>query len=215
MELDPALFDRWFVIHFDPSREEWIKHARTSGVHDSIIDFIGRNPELLDPPDKDLEAGMTYPSRRSWFRLNDALGALGFYDGLHDEGLLTMVAKSWCGNSAGILFPKFFYNEFSRISPRDIIENYKKVRDSFLKTFSDIEVVTSTINSVVADIEKRNALSKKEAKNIRDMMMDMPEEMFMAAWTKLMKLKQLKPHLQEWADKDNELTEKLTRIVSV
>jgi hypothetical protein len=215
IELDPALYDRWFVIHFDPSVEEWMKYARSVGIHDSILDFIHRNPQLLDPPEKEMEAGVTYPSRRSWEKFDEACKALGIFDGLKDEGLLTMMCKSWCGSTAAIMFPKFFYNEFANISPKDVIERYGKVRDSFLKILSDIEVVTSTSNAVLAEIEKRASLSKKEAKNIRDMMMDVPDEMFMAIWTKLMKLKQLKPHLQEWADKDTELTAKLTQIISI
>ena len=40
-EMDVAFIDRFFVIKFNPSKEEWFKFARTdSRIHSSVIEFL-------------------------------------------------------------------------------------------------------------------------------------------------------------------------------
>ena len=74
MEMDPALSDRFFHIEFEPSVSEWLEWANNDGnVHQSIVQFVARNTNLLDPPVGNLEAGKIYPSRRSWEALSEFL----------------------------------------------------------------------------------------------------------------------------------------------
>lgn len=69
---DVAELDRWVTFDVEPSVEDWLDHAKKSNIDEIIVDFITGSPAELEHR-KEFEDNKVYPSRRSWFRLDDAL----------------------------------------------------------------------------------------------------------------------------------------------
>lgn len=212
IELDPALLDRWFVIDFDPSPEEWVSWARKNGIHDAIVDFILQNKELLDPPVGNLEAGRIYPSRRSWAALNDTAKALNIIDNF-DDAMLTQVCKGWVGAEIAATFPKFVSNEYSRLKASDVLDDFEKVREKVEHACSDIEVIAGLANSVINEVKKRNSakLGEAQQKCLRDFFLVLPSDVAATVWTELLKHKAAKKFMTTWID-DQEVSDKIERI---
>ena len=212
IELDPALLDRWFVIDFDPSHKEWITWAIKNNVHEAIVDFVGRSPELLDPPVGSMEVGRIYPSRRSWVALNDTAMALGILERV-DDAMLTQVCKGWVGAEIAAVFPKFVANEFSRLKASDILDDFESVKEKIEHACSDIEVIAGLANSVINEVKKRSSAKLKEVqqKGLRDFFLLLPADVAATVWTELLKHKAAKKFMSTWTD-DDEINEKIERI---
>ena len=216
-ELDPALRDRWFIIDFDPSAQEWITWAAKSGIHPSVVDFIGQNPEILDPPMGNLEAGGIYPSRRSWHQFNDTMNGMGLFVN-YDDGLVTQICKGWLGANISIMFPKFLANDYSRLKAEDVIENLTddSVKNKIEAACADIESVAALANSVIRLLEKRevSSLSAQNRDNIKDFIKLIPKDVGSSFWTKLLKIsdKGLNKVIRGWQVSDPDFSEHLKRI---
>lgn len=73
---DPAFVSRFFVLHVNPTVEEWREWARINGVDSSVIEFITNYPEFLyvnSPLSLRVELK---PSPRSWYKLSNVLRLL-------------------------------------------------------------------------------------------------------------------------------------------
>jgi hypothetical protein len=68
-EMDPAELDRWYVIDFMPSHQEWLDWAGDNDINRFVFEFISNNPDHLEHDDKH-DPGKVYPSRRSWDRFS-------------------------------------------------------------------------------------------------------------------------------------------------
>jgi AAA domain (dynein-related subfamily) len=199
VELDPALLDRWFFIDFDPTAKEWMNWATGAGIHPAIVDYIAQNPEHLDPPVGNLEAGKVYPSRRSWCQFHDTVQALGLWDE-PDEGFLTQIAKGWLGSTVSITFPKFFMNDFARLKPDDILDNLAEVKHKVEAAAVDIESIAALSRSVTKTIDKRTAASLQEAQqdNIKAFMQMLPKDVASQFWTDLLEISKMKKIILKW-----------------
>lgn len=73
-ELDPALMSRFNIYEFRPTAKEWCQWARSRNLDSRVIDFIEKNPSMLDGGfninDEPFER---YPDRRAWHRVADIL----------------------------------------------------------------------------------------------------------------------------------------------
>lgn len=204
VELDPALLDRWFYIDFDPTPKEWMSWATSAGVHPAIVDYIAQNTECLDPPVGNLEAGKVYPSRRSWSQFNDTVKALGLFDN-PDEGLLTQIAKGWLGTTVSITFPKFLANDFARLKPDEVLDNFDQVRHKIEAAAVDIESIAALSRSVISVIGKRNAanMGTQQRDNIKAFMQLLPKDCASQFWVDILEIKPMKKIILTWqADKD-------------
>lgn len=212
IELDPALLDRWFVIDFDPSHKEWLAWARQVNIHESVIDYIARYPENLDPPVGNLQAGRVYPSRRSWVKFNDTAMAMNLLDN-PDDAMLTQLCKGWLGAEIAITFPKFLQNEFSRLKASDIVDEFEKVREKVEAACSDMEIIAGIANSVINEVKKRPAgkLEAQQQKCLRDFFLILPSDVAATVWTELLKYKIAKKFMASWQD-DAEVSAKIERI---
>lgn len=186
VELDPALLDRWFVIDFNPTPKEWIEWARSSDIDEVIIEFIGRNPNLLDPPVGNLESGRVYPSRRSWVSLSDTIKAMSITDG--SDGILTQVTKGWVGRDIAPLFEKFLTSEFSQLKASDVLDRFEQSKDRIEAACSDIEVIAALADSVMAEIRKRpkNKLTEENFENLKKFVMSVNKEVIASMWPKIL-----------------------------
>lgn len=212
VELDPALHDRWFHIDFDPAASEWLDWARSSGVHDAVVEFINRNQNLLDPPVGNLEAGRVYPSRRSWVAFSDTLKGMGL-DKRTDDGMLTQVTKGWVGREIAVMFQKFLTNEFSQLRPGDVLDNFEKVKGKVESACNDIEVIAALSRSVVAEVNERSLTKTKtkERENLRNFFMMLPNDVASQAWVALLAGAKSKKIVMEWQS-DEDFREHLKKI---
>jgi len=71
-DLDPAFLDRWNRYDFLPSLSEWTDWASENGVEKSVINFLNKNNDHLDPPSsKEVGSDDVLGSRRSWKKVSD------------------------------------------------------------------------------------------------------------------------------------------------
>jgi len=201
VELDPALHDRWFHIEFDPDAGEWMEWARAEDVHPAVVEFINRNQNLLDPPVGSLEAGRIYPSRRSWVALSDSIMAMNLEA---DEGMLTQVTKGWCGREIAVMFQKFVTNEFSQLTPSDVLDTFDKVKPKIESACDDIEVIAALARSVVAEVNERpaNKMKDKQKENLKKFFMILPNDVASQSWVGLLGGKKSKKMVMTWQTDD-------------
>jgi len=197
VELDPALHDRWFHIDFDPDAKEWMSWAHTNGVHKAVIEFINRNQNLLDPPIGNLEPGRVYPSRRSWVALSDSIISMNLEK---DEGMLTQITKGWVGREIAVMFQKFVTNEFSQLTPEDVIDLYDDSQTQIESACDDIEVIAALARSVVTEVNSRNANKMKDLQkdNLKKFFMILPNDVASQMWVGLLGGKKSKKLVLGW-----------------
>lgn len=216
VDLDPALLDRWFIINFEPTDKEWMDWARKSGIHDSILEFVSRFPEFLDPPTGGkMEAGKVYPSRRSWDAFNQSCQALDLFEG-RDEGLLTMVCKGWLGDGVSVSYPPFLLKEFSRLRPGDILDKLLQDEIIFKKVelaCADMETIATIANSVMAEAVKKAAKFKvKQEDNLKKFFMMIPSDVAASIWKDMMKDSNLRKLITEKWKNEPEFDATVERI---
>jgi hypothetical protein len=210
VELDPALLDRWFVIDFDPSVMEWVDWSRSSKVHPAVTDFVARNPNLLDPPVGNLEAGRVYPSRRSWVALSDCLNSMGIIE-QNDVSMLTMVAKGWIGRETAIPFEKFVTSEFSYLRAEDVLADFEKYREKIVSACADIEVIAALANSVVSTYNERSRIDEKHKKALYNFFMLLPKDVASNTWKQILEGKKSREVSKTWSS-DKTFTDFLMSI---
>lgn len=211
VELDPALVDRWFHIEFDPTPSEWLEWASKNKVHQSIVQFISRNQNLLDPPVGNIEAGRVYPSRRSWVAFSEYLTKLDLLN--NDGGLLAQVAKGWVGREIAIMYAKFVTNEFCLLKASDVLDNFDKMKDQIESSCEDIEVVAALSKQVVTEANERNAsnMKDKQKENLKKFFMILPNDVASDTWMGLLSGAKTKRICMSWQT-DKDFSERLKEI---
>ena len=216
MEMDPALSDRFFHIEFEPSVSEWLEWANNDGnVHQSIVQFVARNTNLLDPPVGNLEAGKIYPSRRSWEALSEFLVQ---FDLLKEgnQGLLVQATKGWCGHEVAIMFQKFVSNEFKLLKAEDILDKFDKVKSEIEKSCEDIEVISALANAVVKEANSRDSKKLKDLQreNIKKFFLTIPNDVASDFWIGLTEGKRTVRLIMK-LNSDKDIQEKLKTVFGV
>jgi len=211
VELDPALLDRWFVIDFDPSAQEWITWARKNKVNPAIVEFIARNNNLLDPPVGNMEAGRVYPSRRSWQALSLSMDKMKIVD--DTDGILTQTVKGWVGRELAVMFVKFMTNEFALLKPEDVVDRYDEMLPKIEAACSDIEVIAALANSVVDNLSKRviSKITKEQEENIKKFFQILPKDVASSFWTSMLGDSKIKKLVVKWQD-DEEFCVNLRKV---
>lgn len=184
-EIDPALLDRFWVIDLRPTVEDWTVWARDPAGGDivpEVVDHIVNDDKWLDPP-KNADLGGKHVSRRSWERLSKAIKHAGIDQDLTDARLYP-IAMGYIGVEATIAFTDFIKTVDNRVSGKEVIESYLKVRPKIKRLTVDrlnpvIEKVTEYLTK---DIKK---LSDRQGKNLKGFMHDLPDELRISCWTKL------------------------------
>ena len=119
-DMDPAELDRWVTFDIEPSIEDWLNWAKDQ-VNPLTWDFINHNHEHLEHKG-DFEPGIVYPSRRSWHRLDIALGKTGMLDNENcDLQMLFLLATGFVGFEAAVSFRDHVENYERLVTPDDIL----------------------------------------------------------------------------------------------
>lgn len=184
-EIDPALLDRFWVIDLRPTVEDWLIWARDPQGGDivpEVVDHIAHDDKWLDPP-KNADLGGKHTSRRSWERLSKALKHAKLDTELNDPKVYPL-SVGYIGVEATIAFTDFIKTVDNRVSGKEVIETYSKVRAKVKRLSAERlnPVIDKVTEYLTKDIKK---LSDKQGKNLKEFMHDLPDELRISCWTKL------------------------------
>ena len=147
-EMDVAFIDRFFVILFNPTNEEWFRFARKDNrIHSSIIEFLLKHDKLMDPAKEVIEAnpGQKLYSRRSWEKFSECLLN---HEKLHNEGkkdyslldksakglsMLTLFAQGYLGTTTGVAFRNFVETDYESLNGDIILNKMTKETEEKIK----------------------------------------------------------------------------------
>ena len=181
-EMDPAELDRWTVFDVEPTVEDWLDWAK-GNVDGVIWDFINQNRGHLEHVG-DFEPNKVYPSRRSWDRLNECLGAAQFLSDENRKGSLSTIYELGCA----------FVGFEAAVALRDFCEKYERqvTVEMILNEGQLDKVAEFGINDHSALVEKmeasevfKNKLSEEQIENLGRYFIALPSEVAMKLWTVL------------------------------
>lgn len=181
--LDPALYDRFFVIPFQPTQKEWEDYAEQIGVHLAILAYIRKfGGTDLDPPDK-IDQGKIYPSRRSWVKFSKTLEEMKANgdDPMEDHDYLYHLAHGFVGPSVGVNFKEFVAKDFQVFSAKEILANFPKLRNAFEKMIpTDYTWYNKEIVNYLA--KNKVKLSKVQGTNLWSYVQLIPRDVATGFW---------------------------------
>lgn len=232
-EMDVAFIDRFFVIKFNPSSEEWFNFARKdSRIHHSIIEFLLKHDKLMDPTKAVIEAnpGQKLYSRRSYEKLSQCLIN---HEKLHKENkvkfslldkspeslsMLTLVAQGYLGTTTGVAFRNFVETDYESLNGDIILNNWSKsVEDKLTglvqsKRSIELGSYAELIIQYVQD-NKVKQLNAKQSKNLLKFIQIMPNENVASFWKRFQV--ECKEVAQTWYVSGPDHAEVSKKIVSV
>lgn len=184
LNLDPALYDRFMVIKFQPTVPEWLNYAEKIEVHPAILKYISKFGTDLDVPEK-VESGKRYPSRRSWVKFSSTIKymAQNGNDPLADNDYLILLGGGYVGSTVAINFAEFVKKDYRVYSAEEILNNFPKLREEFSKmiatdfTFYNKEIVSHIKKS------KTKKLSSKQTENLFSYVKTVPREVAAGFWS--------------------------------
>jgi hypothetical protein len=201
-EMDVAFIDRFFVIKFNPSKEEWFAFARKDArIHHAIIEFLMVHDKLMDPTKEVIEAspGEKLYSRRSWEKLSQCIlnqekmveAGKAKYSLLTktDESLamLNMIAQGYLGTTTGTAFRNFVETDYESLNGNTILNEWSQaVEDKLKKLVKDKRTIelgsySDMIVNYVQD-KKIKELNPKQSKNLLKYIQIMPNENVASFW---------------------------------
>lgn len=193
-EMDPAFIDRFVVLDFQPTPEDFYAHWENPG------DFAGRTPMdgdmlrfLKERPTRlnaaDVNPGTKQPSPRSWTRLDGALKANDCYswDLKKDpaaKGRVYSIALGFVGVEAAADLVDYMSTRETRYSAEHVLNEYESHRDKINELGRDKLI---TLSDLVCEWSKTNLVQPDQAKRMGEFVGDLPAELrvgFMVAFTK-------------------------------
>lgn len=204
--MEVAFLSRFFLIKFDPSQQEWLAWAEAKGVHASVIEFIRKYPEFLDPSKELLKEasnkGVTkVHDRRAWEKFSDAINK---WEADHQAGtrdreplskepatlnLMTLVATGFVGHIAGIKFRSFIETDYQSLDANAILNKMDETIERHLKGIiakGRIPELASYNELLIAYVKKhvKDKLSDKQNKNLSKYLDLLPNELIGDYWQK-------------------------------
>lgn len=178
--MDPAELDRWTCFDLEPSVEDWLDHSKDK-VMPIVWDFVNQNRAHLEFKGEN-EPNKIYPSRRSWFRLNDCLAKGKLLDGRPDnfKGNLPVVYDLACGFvgfEAAVQFRDFAEKYEKQVTVDDIFEGRHHLTDGW-----SINDHTSMVEKIIASGRMKEELDENTINNISAWCKKMPGEAMMKMW---------------------------------
>ncbi len=134
-ELDPALVSRFNLYEFSPTVEDWLLWANSTGIDERVINFIQKNHEHLDSPDRAadeswLTAGLVKtPDRRAWVKVARFIEYHPALEEIHLKIIAGMV-----GAAAAAAFRQNLH-VVAKVTPEQLLLRFHQHQDK-LKTLS-------------------------------------------------------------------------------
>ena len=199
-EVDPALLRRFWVIDLEPTLEDWVEWATAAEepipdhpggkISDELVDFLRTNVCWLDPPSNP-DPGKVHPTRHSWQRLDASVKAANLFDGMNKEtvekpegSLLYSLSLGFIGTEAAIALLGYFKTIDSNVTADDVLnKGYDKVKAKLLKAGQEkMNILSGKVAELVLT---HNKITKKQGENLEKMMWDLPFELRINMWQKL------------------------------
>lgn len=190
---DAAWMSRFCHLDFQPSAEEFVVHAEAEGAH-SVADFIRNHREQLEIEHKErLNLQLLTPDRRAWLDMIARLEKETTIDDIRFE-----LYKGIVGPTAAASFATFKKNSEERLSAKDVLYAYQRVRARVKEASSPSSTRFDVLNTAVEEIfTMLPTLDLKEdaVENFAQFMLDVPLEMSLKMSKKL--------HESTWKQKNN------------
>ena len=195
--LDPAFVSRFMVIDFSPSQEEWLKWAREEkGIHESIIQFLTKHKEFIDPntdtiDENNKEGVRKLYDRRSWERFSDTIFAFEEQEipilSKDPENIpyMTQIAAGFMGNTASIKWKQFIESDYETLNAKTILHKWDKGIEDKIKAIvkaGRIPELAAYNDLIIQHLKKEQTYGKKGIENLTKYVALMPKEVTANFW---------------------------------
>ena len=164
-DMDPALLRRFFVTTLEPTTEDWLSWAESTGVDTVITTFIKKYPAHLRHTGE-LQPGKVYPNPASWDRLNKSMAHAGITpSSLLGKDLPEVVfpmCTGFIGTETSVAFVDFVRNYEIKFSAEDVLNDWSKNKEAISSLSNDKK--NDLIDQIVT-YSKSNELSVTQSKN--------------------------------------------------
>jgi hypothetical protein len=206
-EMEPAFLSRFCLIDLQPTYQEWLIWAENEGeIHESIVQFIRKNPSLLDPTiellkEASLQGVVKVHDRRAWDMFSKSLkkfeveflnGNIPYKPlGKSEESLeeLLLLSHSFVGNIASGKFKAFVEFDYDALDANIILNQFSNEVAKRVESIVDkgcVPELAAYNDLLVAYIKKniKNRLSDKQNINLTEYIALIPKEMIGDLWQK-------------------------------
>jgi hypothetical protein len=206
--LDQAFISRFFVIHLNPTVEEWLSWAIRNEIHPVVIEFIRKNESLLDPTTAQLKEAslkgiVKVQDRRSWHKFSNVINKYvkDYQDGRRDMDPLSRDSKAinwlyqlaggYVGTIAQNRFKSFLETEYQTFDANTILNRWDDSVEKRLKELisSDRVIEMGAYNEliivwIVDNIKNkgRDTLTHAQSNNLSRYMSIIPNELRNDLW---------------------------------
>lgn len=201
-EMDPAFLDRFFVIKFRPSTDEFMEWGKESdNLHSAVYEFLQKYPKFIDPTIEAIKQAGTNKvhGRRAWAHFSRTIHN---FEKKKDEGgldilgrtsktmdLLYMVAQGHVGNSAATQFKQFVETDYQALNAEIILNKWDKAISKRLKDVVDANRIPelSAYNGMIIEYIKdhvKKPLTDKQSANLLNYVELIPNEVVSDFWKK-------------------------------
>lgn len=226
-DMEPAFLSRFALIDLKPTLQEWLSWAEGEGhIHDSISQFIRKQPDFLDPtPEAIKEASVRgvvkVHDRRAWEMLSKTITKfetdyeagqrpiriLSKKEEAYSE--LILVSGAFVGSMASVAFKSFIEMDYDALDANIILnkmdDEIEKKLEGIVKAGRTPELAAYN-DMIVAYIKKtvKTKLSKAQKNNLTRYLFILPNELIGNFWQNFND--ELKDISEDWYDHDSDKT---------
>lgn len=129
-ELGDAIRSRFCHINLQPTKEEWIEHAKEIGIRQDIIGFVKDFPNFLFPNKQDFQLETIESNPRGLAMLSKIINSLEKLGYLEDCRL--EVATGLIGPNAAIQYEQRCQKGYQKIHVKKVIKDYPNEKENVL-----------------------------------------------------------------------------------
>jgi len=172
-DMDPAELDRYAVVDFEPTVDEWLDWARDN-IHSDVVMFFMdvQNQQHLEHIGTH-EPGKKYPSRRSWARVSSVLTSFLKSSPISEDNRFVVehLVMSQVGDLAAAAFVNFALSVSRVVTPEVVLVNG---RTDILDVYTIIDH-RSFLEKIINEGWFDNKLHLIPAKNLTVYFQKLPE----------------------------------------
>ena len=159
-DLDPALVSRFNIYSFVPAVAEWLLWAAEQKIDNRIINFIEKNPDMLDNATNEYEGLEKLNDRRSWHRVSDLIAGTENFGKTAEKSIAGVI-----GITAALKFVNFVKSN-QDLNAKEILTDFEKYRPKLEKLpIHELTVFNEGMFRIVETEDKPETV-KKYVQNI-------------------------------------------------
>lgn len=179
-KMDPAELDRWAVVEFRPTVNEWLEWGKTKNENGEpnvlpiITQFIDKNRTHLEFKGN-IEPNKVYPSRRSWKRFSDSLPREWIEN---KNPLIQTLGYTFVGYEASAKFMAYIENQKFSVNVYDIITkgDFSSMENTSTPKLAEAITKMCALDEVV------KPMKKKHLENFKKFVEKLPDEQMVYCW---------------------------------